>query len=239
MEIRQTLDLLEASTKPAKLETTPLPYGPKDLEPVMSRATIDYHKTQMTDSPINGLILIDCWEPDLLFGQATKNKFFVNLTDNFKKFQFAGVINASTHNIKISKHIEDYFSANGQDVVNLAKQLDFFKLRKHKPWKNINHWLVVGTTWQVCAHLNDMGLCSFSTLSRQHPELNFYGTPWGFLKHNLETATAEDFASDLLSWTSAGELFKLASEFIENLGQSTQHTQTHEIRNKYIYATPY
>jgi Fe-Mn family superoxide dismutase len=43
MEIRQTLDLLEASTRPAKLETTPLPYGQKDLEPVMSRATIDYH----------------------------------------------------------------------------------------------------------------------------------------------------------------------------------------------------
>jgi Fe-Mn family superoxide dismutase len=43
MEIRQTLDLLEASTRPAKLETTPLPYSPKDLEPVMSRATIDYH----------------------------------------------------------------------------------------------------------------------------------------------------------------------------------------------------
>ena len=43
MEIRQTLDLLEASTRPAKLETTPLPYSQKDLEPVMSRATIDYH----------------------------------------------------------------------------------------------------------------------------------------------------------------------------------------------------
>jgi superoxide dismutase, Fe-Mn family len=41
--IRQDLDLLEASTRPAKLETTPLPYGEKDLEPVMSRATIDYH----------------------------------------------------------------------------------------------------------------------------------------------------------------------------------------------------
>ena len=41
--IRQNLDLLEASTRPAKLETTPLPYGVKDLEPVMSRATIDYH----------------------------------------------------------------------------------------------------------------------------------------------------------------------------------------------------
>jgi hypothetical protein len=33
MEIRQTLDLLEASTRPAKLETTPLPYGENDLEP--------------------------------------------------------------------------------------------------------------------------------------------------------------------------------------------------------------
>ena len=41
--IRQDLDLLEASTRPAKLETTPLPYAEKDLEPVMSKATIDYH----------------------------------------------------------------------------------------------------------------------------------------------------------------------------------------------------
>lgn len=41
--IRQDLDLLEASTRPAKLETTPLPYGPGDLHPVMSKETIDYH----------------------------------------------------------------------------------------------------------------------------------------------------------------------------------------------------
>lgn len=41
--MRQYLDLVEANTQPAKLETTPLPYAPKDLEPVMSRATIDYH----------------------------------------------------------------------------------------------------------------------------------------------------------------------------------------------------
>lgn len=41
--IRQNLDLLEASTKPAKLETTPLPYAKDALEPVMSEASIDYH----------------------------------------------------------------------------------------------------------------------------------------------------------------------------------------------------
>jgi Fe-Mn family superoxide dismutase len=41
--IRQDLDLLEASTRPAKLETTPLPYGEKDLEPVLSKDSINYH----------------------------------------------------------------------------------------------------------------------------------------------------------------------------------------------------
>jgi Fe-Mn family superoxide dismutase len=47
MEIRQTLDLLEASTRPAKLETTPLPYARDELEPVMSEATIDYHYAEL------------------------------------------------------------------------------------------------------------------------------------------------------------------------------------------------
>ena len=41
--IRQDINLLEASTRPAKLETTPLPYGEKDLEPVLSQASIEYH----------------------------------------------------------------------------------------------------------------------------------------------------------------------------------------------------
>ena len=41
--IRQDIDLLEASTRPAKLETTPLPYAEKALDPVMSKETINYH----------------------------------------------------------------------------------------------------------------------------------------------------------------------------------------------------
>ena len=35
--------IVEATTHPAKLETTPLPYGINDLEPVMSADTINYH----------------------------------------------------------------------------------------------------------------------------------------------------------------------------------------------------
>jgi Fe-Mn family superoxide dismutase len=41
--IRQDLDLLEATTRPAKLETTPLPYTETALDPVMSKETINYH----------------------------------------------------------------------------------------------------------------------------------------------------------------------------------------------------
>jgi Fe-Mn family superoxide dismutase len=41
--IRQDIQLIEATTRPAKLETTPLPYGLKELDPVMSEATLDYH----------------------------------------------------------------------------------------------------------------------------------------------------------------------------------------------------
>ena len=41
--MREHIDLVEATTRPAKLETTPLPYGLKDLDPVMSEATLDYH----------------------------------------------------------------------------------------------------------------------------------------------------------------------------------------------------
>ena len=41
--IRQDISILEATTRPAKLETTPLPYGEDELDPVLSKATIDYH----------------------------------------------------------------------------------------------------------------------------------------------------------------------------------------------------
>lgn len=41
--IREHIDLVEARTQPDKLETTPLPYGIRDLEPVMSAETLEYH----------------------------------------------------------------------------------------------------------------------------------------------------------------------------------------------------
>jgi Fe-Mn family superoxide dismutase len=45
--IRHDIDLLEATTRPAKLETTPLPYADDALAPVLSRASIEYHYGQL------------------------------------------------------------------------------------------------------------------------------------------------------------------------------------------------
>jgi len=41
--LRETIELIEATTREKKLETTPLPYEVKDLDPVMSEKTLDYH----------------------------------------------------------------------------------------------------------------------------------------------------------------------------------------------------
>ena len=43
MNIRDHVNIVEASTRPSKLETTPLPYGTEDLAPIMSAETIEYH----------------------------------------------------------------------------------------------------------------------------------------------------------------------------------------------------
>ena len=43
LSIRQDIDLLEATTRPAKLETTPLPYAETALDPVLSKNNIIYH----------------------------------------------------------------------------------------------------------------------------------------------------------------------------------------------------
>jgi Fe-Mn family superoxide dismutase len=41
--MREQINIIEASTRPAKLETTPLPYGENELMPVLSADSINYH----------------------------------------------------------------------------------------------------------------------------------------------------------------------------------------------------
>ena len=43
MTMREQIDLVEQTTRPAKLETTPLPYAETALDPVLSKESINYH----------------------------------------------------------------------------------------------------------------------------------------------------------------------------------------------------
>jgi Fe-Mn family superoxide dismutase len=79
MDLRNSIDLVEASTRPAKLETTPLPYGVKDLEPVISAETIDYHYEHLAKGYVKRY---NAGEGNANFNRAGSflhNKFFPQL----------------------------------------------------------------------------------------------------------------------------------------------------------------
>jgi Fe-Mn family superoxide dismutase len=79
MDIRETIDLVEAATQPAKLETTPLPYTHKALEPVMSAETIEYHYEHLAKGYARRY---NSGEGDARFnrsGSFLHNKFFPQL----------------------------------------------------------------------------------------------------------------------------------------------------------------
>lgn len=83
--IRQDLNLLEATTREARLETVPLPYGEKDLEPAMSRITMDYHYNNLAKGYAQRY---NRGEGDSNFNRAGSflhNKFFVQ----FKPYRAA------------------------------------------------------------------------------------------------------------------------------------------------------
>jgi hypothetical protein len=189
---------------------------------------------------LDGLILIDCWEP-IDENRKEKNRFYTGLVQKLKPMQFKSIVNASSFLDTSSEFtqsmssilVENYLNAQ-PNVININTQTEFLQRRQLKPWSMIQNWLVVGTTWRVCTHLNDMGLCSFSTLARTHPEMNFYGTTWGFLREDNVITHPEDFHNDRLQWKEITHfLFKLQPEQVD----TEMNTQTMAIRNKYINET--
>ena len=77
--MREIIDLVEATTKPAKLETTPLPYSEKDLDPVLSKNNIIYHYEHLAKGYAKRY---NAGEGDADFNRAGSylhNKFFPQL----------------------------------------------------------------------------------------------------------------------------------------------------------------
>ena len=96
-----------------------------------------------------------------------------------------------------SKIIQDHFLDNGVlllDGLDLIFHNDLFCNSECK------NWLVVGQTWQMCVHDNNMGLKQFTKLSQDFG-LNFYATDYSFLKDDGTCANDNDFVNDTLKWT--------------------------------------
>ena len=77
--MREYINLVEQTTKPAKLETTPLPYGLKDLDPVLSQDNLVYHFEHLAK---NYAKRYNSGEGDPTFNRAGNylhNKFFPQL----------------------------------------------------------------------------------------------------------------------------------------------------------------
>jgi len=77
--MREYINLIEQTTKPAKLETTPLPYDVDDLAPVMSESTIVYHYEHLAKGYAKRY---NAGEGDANFNRAGSflhNKFFPQL----------------------------------------------------------------------------------------------------------------------------------------------------------------
>lgn len=77
--MRDLLTLVEAATVPSKLETTPLPYTHKALDPVMSADTIEYHYEHLAKGYAKKY---NAGEGDANFNRAGSflhNKFFPQL----------------------------------------------------------------------------------------------------------------------------------------------------------------
>lgn len=77
--IRRDIQILEATTRPAKLETTPLPYKEDALDPVLSKDSIDYHYEHLAKGYARRY---NAGEGDANFNRAGSflhNKFFPQL----------------------------------------------------------------------------------------------------------------------------------------------------------------
>jgi hypothetical protein len=144
--------------------------------------------------PIRGVLLIDCWDVDSqpLLTKQSINYFYQNILYAAKALDVECVINAMTRtdtqllaNTLCAIPTRSFYSTEA-----LSKFTELAQVEK------INHWYVVGQSWQMCVHNNDIGLKNLSKL----PNLSFYANLKSFLKINGNVVDHDDFVNDSMSW---------------------------------------
>jgi Fe-Mn family superoxide dismutase len=131
MNIRNHINLVEASDAPVKLETTSLPYGANDLEPVMSAKTINYHYEHLAKGYAKRY---NAGEGDAEFNRAGSflhNKFFPQLAPPKGANRPKGAVLAL-----IQEHFKTY------DDFKIAFKQEAMKIQG-------SGWVYLGTTGKI------------------------------------------------------------------------------------------
>ena len=189
---------------------------------------ITEHSTTKPD--IRGLLLLDCWEPQVR-EHFFKDKYYVNLIENLQDKQFEYIVNSAAglqidlsdpgmaNTLEICNYQDNHpvlhnllqHSGNEKtsalilryvfhrQTINIININDFVWLNVDFLKYQIENWLVVGQTWQMCTHDHALGLPRLAQLTKQYP-LNFYATDYSFCTMTEQTATLKDFEQDSLNW---------------------------------------
>lgn len=179
---------------------------------------------------IQGLILLDCWEPQVR-DHFFKDKFYINLIEKIGSKKIPYKVNSVTglqvdlsdpglaNTMTVCEYRDDHpimrnllqHSGNektstlvsrylfDQNTVNIVNIDDFVWFCTKYLSNQIQNWLVVGHTWQMCTHSHALGLPRLARLSKNH-SLNFYATDYSFCTMTEQTATLPDFEQDSLNW---------------------------------------
>jgi len=92
---------------------------------------------------------------------------------------------------------------NNEHSIFLTEIQDFVHHWIHVLRAQVNDWLVVGQSWQVCVHSRSIGLTNLRALQSNYP-MNFYGATWGFVDDWGNQITSKHFKLDSLPWEQVG-----------------------------------
>jgi len=152
---------------------------------------------------IRGLIMIDCWPSNDY--NPHLDRFCRNMLPVLEKFKFDIAVSACYGSAMydfgpLSPVLRDHLVARQCLIADVTDPVRFFEY--NKVW-NIQHWLVVGLSWQMCLHTRPMGL---TNIVRQRTTEEFYINCDCVLKQDLTGLEPVDVKNDTLLWQTVADL---------------------------------
>jgi hypothetical protein len=189
---------------------------------------ITEHSTKKPD--IRGLILLDCWEPEVR-DHFFKDKYYINLIDKLIDKKFEYIVNSASslrinlsdaalaNTLKVCNYndnhpvIQHLLRNSGNEKTSSLVSRYLFKSQviniiniEDFVWFSTNYLSNQIKNWLVVGHT--WQICTHShalSLPRLawaagNHDLNFYATDYSFCTMTEQTATLKDFEQDSLNW---------------------------------------